>query len=130
MKPGFLLLLLAPMLLLSAPSRGGSRHGSADAPPLQGPDVVISAEAGFILSPAPTGQGDGEAVTIPRKGQDYDFDGLRKRLVELRVTYPKLPAANIRPGKEVPWWVVVHTIEMTRKAADGKPLFPVVFLGL
>ncbi|MFH2008063.1 MAG: hypothetical protein ABI333_15885 [bacterium] len=125
-----LIVMLAPVLLLAGESQGVPQRASADEAPARGPDISISPVRGLTLSPVPPGMGDDETLTLPRKGEDYDFDGLRSALVKLRATYGKLPPAFVSPGKSIPWWVVVHTIETTRKTTNGKPLFPVVFLGL
>ena len=121
--------MLAPVLLLSGASQGVPQRGAADDAPARGPDVTISPVNGFTVTPVPPGMGDDEKLTLPKLGEDYDFAGLRKVLVKLRKTYGKLPPALVSPEKDIPWWVVVHTIETTRKTTRGKPLFPVVFLG-
>ena len=123
------ILILAPVLMLAGESRGGPPSTAADKAPTRGPNISISKVRGFTLTPVPPGMGDDEKLTIPAKGQDYDFAGLRKALKKLRATYGKLPPAFVSPEKDIPWWVVVHTVETTRKDQRGQPLFPVVFLG-
>ncbi len=123
-----LAVLLAPVLLLSA-SAGSAPGSGAGEHPHSPPDVTISRVRGFVIR-TNIGPGDEKQETVvPRDIRGYDYARLRSLLEKLRARYKKLPPLWLRAEKDVPWWVVVNTLGKIQKKADGKPLFPVVFLG-
>jgi biopolymer transport protein TolR len=121
----------------SPPALGG--HPRPDKAPTLSLNVVII-DKGFVISAfgAHVGegcQGAGTGATVGRSpdGHDYDYAGLTacaKRLKEKLVQDVDETAATLTANGNVPYQVIISTIDALRKSDDGKELFPDINFGV
>ena len=119
----------------------------AEAPPKQELNLTVSvtdkgftiATSGAVLfrgfrleSPAPgqpsVVQTTSELPTLPLVGGQPDLLGLSQAMVQLKAHYPSEERAIITASPQIPYELLVHTMDAMR-SADGKVLFPSVLLG-
>lgn len=119
----------------------------AEAPPKQELNLTVSvtdkgftiATSGAVLfrgfrleSPAPEQtsvvQTTSELPTLPLVGGQPDLLGLSQAMVQLKAHYPSEERAIITASPQIPYELLVHTMDAMR-SADGKVLFPSVLLG-
>jgi hypothetical protein len=72
----------------------------------------------------------GWGIVAKTRANRFDYAGLRKVLEGLRSRYKRLPALHLNPASLVRWRVVVKAMDAARRTASGKPLFPVILVGL
>lgn len=129
-----------PTALTAAPSQ-------SEAPPKQELNLTVSvtdkgftiATSGAVLfrgfrleSSAPEQpsvvQTTSELPTLPLVGGQPDLTGLSRALVQIKAHYPGEERAIITASPQIPYELLVHTMDAMR-SADGKVLFPSVLLG-
>ena len=121
----------------SPPAAGGRPHPSS-APTLSLNVVVI--DKGFIISALGQrigegcqGTGTGVAVGRTSDGRDYDYAGLTtcaKRLKDKVPDAASETAATVTANANVPYQVIISTIDALRKTDDGTDLFPDINFGV
>ncbi len=121
------LLVVFGLALCLQPTGLAAPKGKAAAP-LPAPRISVTAK-GFMVKPCIAGQCRNGRLVIPKRG-DYDFAALRLAMVRLRARYARLPGLTVTGSHSTGWNTMVQTIAHARTKADGKPLFPVVFLAL
>jgi biopolymer transport protein ExbD len=99
---------------------------------------VVAVDRGFIVSAF--GQrigeqchGAGAGVTVGLAGDEYDYDGLTACAKRLKNEVPEASeetSATITANKDVPYEIVIGTIDAIRKADDGQELFPDITFGV
>jgi len=130
------------MLNVQAPQIGSDSGGNGGAPP---PDqasalnlTVFILKDGFnIAATGATLDGNSEGrpgqpllpkVTVQdaagKSAPTYDYAGLQKRLIEIKKTFPQEESMIMSADGDVPYDVVVQTMDAARKSSDGKLLFP------
>jgi biopolymer transport protein ExbD len=92
---------------------------------LDGLTVAIGA-AGFQV----LGDGSFRSRTIPRARGDYDYAALTRTVTEVSRDVDLASAVNIVAEPDIPYDVVVHTLDATRMDPYGQPLLPHVTLGI
>jgi biopolymer transport protein TolR len=114
--------------------------GSSARPPTK-PSLslnLIVVDKGFIVSAF--GQRIGEGCQAPggglavgMAGQDYDYAGLAACAKRLKNQVPEAAdetAATLTANGNVPFQVIVSTVDAIRKADDGQELFPDINFGV
>jgi biopolymer transport protein ExbD len=69
-----------------------------------------------------------ELPTLPLVGGQHDMAGLTRTLLQIKERYPSEERAILTATPQIPYELVVHTMDAMR-SADGKLLFPSVLLG-
>lgn len=129
-----------PTALTAAPSQ-------VEAPPKQELNLTVSVtEKGFTIatsgavlfrgfrleSPGPgqtsVVQTTSELPTLPLVAGQPDLAGLSRALVQIKAHYPGEERAIITASPQIPYELLVHTMDAMR-SAEGKVLFPSVLLG-
>jgi biopolymer transport protein ExbD len=118
------------------PSGGRPKPGAA--PTLSMNVVVI--DKGFIVSALGQrigegcqGVGTGVAVGRTADGKDYDYAGLSACAKRLKDKVPDAAtetSATITANANVPYQVIISTIDALRKSEDGTELFPDINFGV
>jgi biopolymer transport protein ExbD len=130
------------MLNVQAPQIGGGASGgagSSDAPASQLNLTIFILKDGFnIGATGATLDGNSEGrpgqplvtkLEITQGGKktvEYDYANLQRRLIEIKKTFPAEQSMIISADADVPYDVVIHTMDAARKSSDGKLLFPSV----
>jgi biopolymer transport protein ExbD len=132
------------MLNVQAPQIGGGSAGSdsgSDAPASQLNLTVFILKDGFNIgatgatldgatdNPPRPGQPLLPKVTVTQNGRSevsYDFQGLQRKLIEIKKTFPAEQSMIISADGDVAYDDVVHVMDAARKSSDGKLLFPSV----
>ncbi len=121
----------------SPPASGG--HPKPSAAPTLSLNVVVI-DKGFIVSAfgqrigeGCQGVGTGVAVGRSSDGKDYDFSGLTTCAKRLKDKVPEAAgetAATLTANANVPYQVIISTIDALRKTDDGTELFPDINFGV
>jgi biopolymer transport protein ExbD len=121
----------------SPPSLGG-RPKPSDAPKLALNVVII--DKGFVVSAfgqhvGEGCQGAGTGATVGRTpdGHDYDFSGLTACAARLKEKIPEADeetSATLTANGNIPYQVIISTIDALRKSDQGKMLFPDINFGV
>ncbi len=89
--------------------------------------TVTAATGGFIVAgsggvlPSPSGQGP----TVPKLPTGLmDFKALTLKLIDIKKDYPKETKATFNADADLPYTIVVETLDAMREDAAGKILFP------
>jgi hypothetical protein len=99
---------------------------------------VVAVDRGFIVSAfgqrvGEQCQGAGAGVTVGLAGDEYDYDGLTACAKRLKNEVPEASeetSATITANKNIPYEIVIGTIDAIRKADDGQELFPDITFGV
>lgn len=124
----------------SQPPRAGSRSASPTKPTLS-LNIVILKE-GFVVSAF--GQRIGEGCQGPGSGvavgvhqvdgrQDYDYPALTACAKRLKNQVPEAAdetGATITANGDIPYQIVIDTIDAIRRSDDGQTLFPDINFGV
>jgi biopolymer transport protein TolR len=130
------------LLNVQAPQIGGGASGgsgSTDAPASQLNLTVFILKDGFNIG-ATGATLDGNTEGRPgqplvtkleiseggKKRIDYDYANLQRRLIEIKKTFPAEQSMIISADADVPYDIVIQTMDAARKSSDGKLLFPSV----
>lgn len=130
------------LLNVQAPQIGGGASGGAgatDAPASQLNLTVFILKDGFnIGATGATLDGNSEGrpgqplitkIEVTEGGKkriDYDYANLQRRLIEIKKTFPAEQSMIISADADVPYDIIIHTMDAARKSSDGKLLFPSV----
>jgi biopolymer transport protein ExbD len=121
----------------SFPPKRGGRGGSPNTPTLS--LTVIVVPEGFSVkarggSIAPGCQDTGSGITVPKTSADYDYKGLNTCVATVKRLAPEEvrdeTSVTISANPNIPYQVIVSTIDAVRRDNDGKDLFPDVQFGL
>src|SRR5271166_3879014 len=121
----------------SQPPKAG---GSAARPPTK-PSLslnIIVIDKGFIVSAfgqriGEGCQGPGGGVAVGMAGPDYDYTSLTACAKRLKNQVPEAAdetAATLTANKDIPFQVIISTVDAIRKADDGQELFPDINFGV
>jgi biopolymer transport protein ExbD len=100
-------------------AQGGAAADQPEKPELE-LTVTVSANGGFIIA----GSG-GIVPTIPKlPNNQYDYDALTSKLVEIKNKFPDETKAKFNADASVPYEIVIKTLDAMREDAKGKRLFP------
>lgn len=123
----------------SEPPRAG---GSSARPPTK-PSLslnIIVIDKGFIVSAfgqrigeGCQGPGSGVAVGLTGAPQDYDYATLKECTNRLKHQVEEAAdetAATLTANKDIPFQVIISTMDAIRRADDGTPLFPDINFGV
>lgn len=128
------------ILNVSAPNYGGA----AAAAPSETENksllltVAISKKGHFIAATGAvipgiaegTGAPTGQEPTIPRKADAaYDYASLNEKMKEIKAIFPNESKIIIAADMDVPFEVLIGTMDACRETVDHKLLFPDVTLG-
>ena len=128
------------MIESQPPKAGGSSARAPTKPSLSLNIVVI--DKGFIVSAfgqrigeGCQGPGAGVAVGLKSSGgpQDYDYSSLTACAKRLKNQVPEAAdetAATLTANKDVPYQVIIGTIDAIRRSDDGQELFPDINFGV
>jgi biopolymer transport protein ExbD len=130
------------MLNVQAPQIGGGASGGgtgAEAPSSQLNLTIFILKDGFNIGATGAtldGNSEGrpgqplitkiEVTQGSKKTVEYDYANLQRRLIEIKKTFPAEQSMIISADADVPYDVVIHTMDAARKSSDGKLLFPSV----
>ncbi|MCA9587173.1 MAG: biopolymer transporter ExbD [Myxococcales bacterium] len=90
----------------------------------------VKAQGGNV---APGCQDTGPGLALARKGADYDYDGLKKCVARLKTASPDFKdesSVTISANPQIPYQVIISTMDAVRKDEAGEELFPEVQFGL
>jgi biopolymer transport protein TolR len=125
----------------SQPPRQGGPSSRPPTKPTLSLNIII-VDKGFIVSAfgtrigeGCTGPGSGLAVGLhPSDGrQDYDYGSLTACAKRLKNQVPEAAdetAATLTANKDIPFQVIISTIDAIRRAEDGQELFPDINFGV
>jgi hypothetical protein len=93
--------------------------------------TVLIVNDGFSIkaaggSVAPGCDGVGPGISIPRKGDQYDYQGLMQCVEKLKRSNPDFEAetqASLMGNNDTSFQVIVSTMDALRTASNGDPLF-------
>jgi biopolymer transport protein ExbD len=110
-------------------SRGNGVRAAAESSSLDLTVIVVN--DGFSIkasggSVAPGCDGVGPGISIPKKGESYDYDGLTQCVQKLKNSNPDFEAesqASLTCNPDVPFQVVVSVMDALRNGKDGTILF-------
>jgi biopolymer transport protein TolR len=119
------------------PPRAGGAGARPPSTPTLGLTVFISGD-GFGLKAqggnvAPGCNGTGSGLAIPRRGTEYDFASLKACADKLKHASPDFAGETqviITASPNVPYQVVISTMDSVRTAGNGDELFPDVNFGI
>lgn len=114
--------------------------GSSARPPTK-PSLslnIIVIDKGFIVSAfgqriGEGCQGPGSGVAVGLTGPDYDYASLGACAKRLKSQVPEAAdetAATLTANKDIPYQVIISTIDAIRKSEDGQELFPDINFGV
>jgi biopolymer transport protein ExbD len=118
----------------SAPPRPGIRPPSQQSLGL----TVLVVPEGFSLKAkggnvAPGCADTGGGLAVPKRGPDYDYDALKACAVRLKGSSPIFADegdVTISANPQVPYDVVIATLDAMRRTDNGDDLFPKVSFGV
>jgi biopolymer transport protein ExbD len=82
---------------------------------------------------APGCQDTGPGIAIPKKDGDYDYEGLKacaQKLKAAAVEFKDEMGVTISANPQIPYQVVISTMDAVRKNGDGEDMFPEVTFGV
>jgi len=104
---------------VSSPRVGGAGAGSDDAPPNELNLTITVTNSGFIVA----GSGGvltvgcdrtGPPPTVPRRGPDWDYDGLTRCVQRIKTEFPTESRAIVAANPDVRYEIVVKTMDAIR----------------
>ena len=125
----------------SQPPRSGGPSSRPPTKPTLSLNLIV-VDKGFIVSAFGTRigegcQGPGSGVAVGLKSvdgrQDYDYGLLTQCAKRLKNQVPEAAdetAATLTANKDVPYQVIIGTIDAIRRADDGQELFPDINFGV
>ncbi|MGA2447933.1 MAG: biopolymer transporter ExbD [Polyangiaceae bacterium] len=125
----------------SSPPRAGGGASRAPTKPTLALNVVVI-DKGFLVSAF--GQRIGEGCQGPGAGlaagrvvvngrEDYDYSGLTQCAQRLKAQVPEAAdetSATITANSNVPYQVIISTMDALRRSDDGQTLFPDITFGV
>jgi biopolymer transport protein TolR len=99
---------------------------------------IIVIDKGFIVSAFGSRIGEGcqrpgAGVAVGMAGQDYDYASLTACAKRLKNQVPEAAdetAATLTANKDIPYQVIIGTVDAIRRADDGQELFPDINFGV
>jgi biopolymer transport protein ExbD len=126
------------VLNVSAPNYGGAPGPGSDEKPPVVLSVLISKKGFFVAGTGAVlpGQAEGEAPadgagapTIPVKADGtFDYDALTNKMKELKGAFPTESKLILAADPDLPYEVLIGTMDATRETKDRKLLFPDITL--
>jgi biopolymer transport protein TolR len=125
----------------SQPPRSGGPSSRPPTKPTLSLNIIV-VDKGFIVSAFGTrigegcsGPGSGMAVGLRSADgrQDYDYPALTQCATRLKHQVPEAAeetAATLTANKDVPYQVIISTIDAIRRSDDGQELFPDINFGV
>jgi biopolymer transport protein ExbD len=123
----------------SEPPRAGGSNSRAPTKPTLSLNIIV-VDKGFIVSAfgqrigeGCTGPGSGTAVGLVSGSTNYDYASLTSCAKRLKNQVPEAAdetAATLTANKDIPFQVIVGTIDAIRKSDDGQELFPDINFGV
>jgi biopolymer transport protein TolR len=118
----------------TTPPRGSIRPPSEPALGL----TVLVVQDGFSLKArggnvGPGCTDTGAGLAVPKRGADYDYDALKACAVRLKATAGRFADerdVTISANAQVPYDVVIATLDAMRRNDNGDDLFPTVSFGV
>ena len=83
------------------------------------------AGSGAVL---PSEGGDAGGPTVPKKGEEFDYEALTKKLVAIKDKFPDETQVTVQGEDAIEYKVLIKVMDASRQSADGKQLFPDVIL--
>lgn len=84
---------------------------------------------GFVLTPTGVQQQSSELPTLPQRDAKHDVAELTRVLAQIKERFPDEERAILTATPQIPYELVVQTMDAMRQAPDGRLLFPGVLLG-
>jgi len=123
----------------SEPPRAGGSSARAPTKPTLSLNIIV-VDKGFIVSAfgqrigeGCQGPGAGMAVGLKGGTTDYDFPALAACAKRLKNQVPDAAdetAATLTANKDIPYQVIIGTVDAIRRADDGQVLFPDINFGV
>ncbi len=121
------------------PPKAGGASVRPPTTPTLGLTILVVGEGfsvkarGGNVAPGCADTGQGLAVGKTPDGKEYNFDALKKCVAGLKASSPDFAdesSVTISANPNIPYQVVIGTMDAVRKTDDGKELFPDVNFGL
>ena len=121
----------------SQPPRAASGSARAPTKPSLSLNIIVI-DKGFIVSAfgqriGEGCQGPGAGVAVGLSGQDYDFPALTACADRLKHQVPEAAdetAATLTANKDIPYQVIIGTVDAIRRSEKGEELFPDINFGV
>jgi biopolymer transport protein ExbD len=121
----------------SQPPRAASGSARAPTKPSLSLNIIVI-DKGFIVSAfgqriGEGCQGPGAGVAVGLSGQDYDFPALTACADRLKHQVPEAAdetAATLTANKDIPYQVIIGTVDAVRRSEKGEELFPDINFGV
>ncbi len=121
----------------SQPPRAASGSARAPTKPSLSLNIIVI-DKGFIVSAfgqriGEGCQGPGAGVAVGLAGQDYDFSALTACADRLKHQVPEAAdetAATLTANKDIPYQVIIGTVDAIRRSDKGEELFPDINFGV
>ena len=126
-------------MIESEPPRAGGSSARAPTKPTLSLNIIV-VDKGFIVSAfgqrigeGCQGPGSGLAVGMKSGSSDYDFSSLTSCAKRLKNQVPEAAdetAATLTANANIPYQVIIGTVDAIRKSDDGQELFPDINFGV
>ncbi len=126
-------------MIESEPPRAGGSSARAPTKPTLSLNIIV-VDKGFIVSAfgqrigeGCQGPGAGVAVGLKSGSTDYDYSLLTTCAKRLKNQVPEAAdetAATITANKDIPYQVIIGTVDAIRRSDDGQELFPDINFGV
>jgi biopolymer transport protein ExbD len=121
----------------TTPAKRGGSSARPPSTPTLGFSIFISAD-GFGLKAsggnvAPGCNGTGSGLAVPKANGDYDYQALKVCADKLKKASPDFAGetqVGITANPNIPYQIVISTMDAVRKADNGDDLFPDVNFGI
>jgi biopolymer transport protein TolR len=124
-------------MIESQPPRASSGSARPPTKPSLSLNIIV-VDKGFIVSAFGSRigegcQGPGAGVAVGLTGGDYDYSALTTCAKRLKNQVPEAAdetAATLTANKDIPYQVIISTVDAIRKGDDGQELFPDINFGV
>lgn len=82
--------------------------------------IVRVTEKGFEVDPSVTGGKTIDRISIPKNGNEYDFERLKKAAVDIKTRFPKETRVLIISEPKVVYDNIIHSMDALREQKDGE----------
>ena len=112
---------------VSTPAYARAGHGAAAVPARPPLNLTIHiSKDGFIVATSVTvfpNKRTGKLPTLPLEGTEYPFDELQSLVAQVKRQDPSETKVILNANPEIPYHLIVRTLDAVRNDAEGRELF-------